>query len=303
MKFIRLIALSFILFSNLGLFAQQSIESAMKALENSKSVTNEVYNERRNPVTKAVVSSNRLYEFSDDKLANKLIDAIRKERGNAASFQMNSRNPKAAYNITFEKKDGSAYSKYTLVQQGDGMWVFSVIKSTAKTSSSKKKGKSKDHSQYHKVPGVQSTYSIYNKGYNLAVYDEKGIPPEWACIGAGIIHDSNGNAIVIEKCDKDMAVSSARSYNCVTVVNNTDEAGAYAREQAAYAREQAAYARQQAAYAREQAAYARQQAVEARQQAVKAQRKAVEAKKKAMKQSRSRTVTTVSGGNYYVSYN
>lgn len=302
MKFIRLIALSFILFSNLGLFAQQSIESAMKSLENSKSVTNEVYNERRNPVTKAVVSSNRLYEFSDDKLANKLIDAIRKERGNAASFQMNSRNPKAAYNITFEKKDGSAYSKYTLVQQGDGMWVFSVIKSTAKTSSSKKKGKSKDHSQYYKVPGVQSTYSIYNKGYNLAVYDEKGIPPEWACIGAGTIHDSNGNAIVIEKCDKDMAHSSARSYSCVTVVND-NEAAAYAREQAAYAREQAAYARQQAAYAREQAAYAREQAVEAQKKAVKAQKKAAEAKKKAMKRSRSKTVTTVSGGNYYVSYN
>lgn len=296
MKFIRLIALSFILFSNLGLFAQQSIESAMKSLENSKSVTNEVYNERRNPVTKAVVSSNRLYEFSDDKLANKLIDAIRKERGNAASFQMNSRNPKAAYNITFEKKDGSAYSKYTLVQQGDGMWVFSVIKSTAKTSSSKKKGKSKDHSLYYKVPGVQSTYGIYHKGYNLAVCDEKGIPFEWACIGAGTIHDSNGNAIVIEKCDKDMAGGGARSYNCVTVVNNTDEA-------AAYAREQAAYARQQAAYAREQAAYARQQAVEAQKKAVKAQKKAAEAKKKSMKRSHSKTVTSISGGNYYVSYN
>lgn len=302
MKFIRLIALSLILFSNLGLFAQQSIESAMKSLENSKSVTNEVYNERRNPVTKAVVSSNRLYEFSDDKLANKLIDAIRKERGNAASFQMNSRNPKAAYNITFEKKDGSAYSKYTLVQQGDGMWVFSVIKSTAKTSSSKKKGKSKDHSLYYKVPGVQSTYGIYHKGYNLAVCDEKGIPFEWACIGAGTIHDSNGNAIVIEKCDKDMVHSSARSYSCVTVVND-NEAAAYAREQAAYAREQAAYARQQAAYAREQAAYAREQAVEAQKKAVKAQKKAAEAKKKAMKRSHSKTVTSVSGGNYYVSYN
>lgn len=299
MKFIRLIALSFILCSNLGLSAQQSIESAMKALENSKSVTNGVYNERRNPTTKAVVSSNRLYEFSDDKIANKLIDAIRKERGNAASFQMNSRNPKAAYNITFEKKDGSAYSKYTLVQQGDGMWVFSVIKSTAKTSSSKKKNK--DHSQYHEVPGVQSTYSIYNKGYNLAVYDEKGIPPEWACIGAGTIHDSNGNPIVIETCDNDMAVSSPRSYNCMTVFNETDEAAARAREQAAYAREQAAYARQQAAYAREQAACARRQAIEARQKAIKAEKKAAEAHKKALKQSRSRNVTT--GGNYYVSYN
>ncbi len=52
MNHIRHIAVTLLLLSPFGLFAQHSIDSAMKALENAKSVTNEVYSERRNPTTK-----------------------------------------------------------------------------------------------------------------------------------------------------------------------------------------------------------------------------------------------------------
>ncbi len=73
MNHIRHIAVTLLLLSPFGLFAQHSIDSAMKALENAKSVTNEVYSERRNPTTKEIESASYLFEFTDNKLADKII--------------------------------------------------------------------------------------------------------------------------------------------------------------------------------------------------------------------------------------
>lgn len=289
MNLIRLTALSILLLSSLGAMAQQAIDSAMKSLEKSKSVTNEVYSERRDPDTKAVVSSNRLYEFTDDALANKLIEAIRKERGNASSFQMNNRNPNSGYAITFESKDGRSYSKYALVQNGE-LWVFSVVKSTARSSSSKKR--SKDRSDYYEVPGVSLSFDDGLDQLKMAMLDDNGCSMITG-LTSGILYDSKGKRIIVERKTN----GSRNSYTTTSVSSNgkmivtitksaqeNDDCAAEARRIAAEAR---AEARRAAAEARAQAAEARAEAAEARKEAAEARKEAAKARVKASKSRKS----------------
>ncbi|WP_297066989.1 hypothetical protein [uncultured Duncaniella sp.] len=142
MNHIRHIAVTLLLLSPFGLFAQQSIDSAMKALENAKSVTNEVYSERRNPSTKEIESASYLFEFTDNKLADKIIEAMRKERSKACAYEMSNRHSNSmVYSISFQDSKGS-FSKYTLLQRGSSKWMLSVKKGTAKSSSKSSKSKS-----------------------------------------------------------------------------------------------------------------------------------------------------------------
>lgn len=142
MNHIRYIAVTLLLLSPFGLFAQQSIDSAMKALENAKSVTNEVYSERRNPSTKEIESASYLFEFTDNKLADKIIEAMRKERSKACAYEMSNRHSNSmVYSISFQDSKGS-FSKYTLLQRGSSKWMLSVKKGTAKSSSKSSKSKS-----------------------------------------------------------------------------------------------------------------------------------------------------------------
>lgn len=132
--------------SVLGAAAQQSVESAIKSLENSKSVTNEVYSEKRNPSNKAIVRSDRMFEFTDNKIASKIIEAIRKERSKAAAFQMNTAAGQAVYTITFDNGKGP-YAKYSLIQNGSG-WVLAIVKSNGSSSKSRKH----DDSSFLEIP-------------------------------------------------------------------------------------------------------------------------------------------------------
>ena len=132
MNHIRHIAVTLLLLSPFGLFAQQSIDSAMKALENAKSVTNEVYSERRNPTTKEIESASYLFEFTDNKLADKIIEAMRKERSKACAYEMSNRHSNSlVYSISFQNANGS-FSKYTLLQRGSSKWMLSVKKECGK---------------------------------------------------------------------------------------------------------------------------------------------------------------------------
>ena len=330
MNFIRLTALSILLLSSLSVVAQQAIDSAMKALEKSKSVTNEVYSERRDPDSKTVVSSNRLYEFTDNALANKLIDAIRKERGNASSFQMNNRNPNAGYAITFESKDGRSYAKYALVQKGE-LWVFSVIKSTVRVNSSKKRGK--DRSEYHEIPGVSLSFDGDLDRLDMALLDNNGCSMLTG-VTPGVIYDSKGNRIFVEGTKEDAltythttttvsrdgktivtitssdpvveAAQTIKEANCVAIQARAEarkaafEASSKASKAAAEAR---AVALRQAAEARAAAAEARaktlREAAETRKKAAEARQKAAEARAKAAKARKSQKSSSTS--YYYFS--
>lgn len=320
MNFIRLTALSILLLSSLSVVAQQAIDSAMKALEKSKSVTNEVYSERRDPESKTVVSSNRLYEFTDNALANKLIDAIRKERGNASSFQMNNRNPNAGYAITFESKDGRSYAKYALVQKGE-LWVFSVIKSTVRVNSSKKRGK--DRSEYHEIPGVSLSFDGDLDRLDMALLDNNGCSMLTG-VTPGVIYDSKGNRISVEGTKEDAltythtTTTVSRDGKTIVTITSSDpvveaaaqtikEANCVAIQARAEARKAAAEARavalRQAAEARAVAAEARaktlREAAETRKKAAEARKKAAEARAKAAKARKSQKSSSTS--YYYFS--
>lgn len=106
MKYIRHIAATLLCLTAIGAAAQQAVESAVKTLINSKSITNEIYSERRNPKTKAIVRSDRVFNFTDNKIASKIVEAIRKERDKASAFQMNSRPGNAIYKIVFDNDKG-----------------------------------------------------------------------------------------------------------------------------------------------------------------------------------------------------
>ena len=327
MNFIRLTALSILLLSSLSVVAQQAIDSAMKALEKSKSVTNEVYSERRDPDSKTVVSSNRLYEFTDNALANKLIDAIRKERGNASSFQMNNRNPNAGYAITFESKDGRSYAKYALVQKGE-LWVFSVIKSTVRVNSSKKRGK--DRSEYHEIPGVSLSFDGDLDRLDMALLDNNGCSMLTG-VTPGVIYDSKGNRISVEGTKEDAltythttttvsrdgktivtitssdpvveaAAQTIKEANCVAIQARAEarkaafEASSKASKAAAEARAVALRARAAAAEAR---AKSLREAAETRKKAAEARKKAAEARAKAAKARKSQKSSSTS--YYYFS--
>ncbi|MDE7474707.1 MAG: DUF5024 domain-containing protein [Duncaniella sp.] len=130
MKILHRIAIAILLLSPLGAAAQSILESVMKDVEKSKSLTNEVYSERRNPDTKTLEKASYAFEFTDNKLADKLIDAIRRERDHASSYELVNRHNQSrnvVYTITFDTP--KAYAQYTLIQRGESKWMLTVTKS------------------------------------------------------------------------------------------------------------------------------------------------------------------------------
>lgn len=198
MNHIRHIAVTLLLLSPFVLFAQQSIDSAMKALENAKSVTNEVYSERRNPTTKEIESASYLFEFTDNKLADKIIEAMRKERSKACAYEMSNRHSNSiVYSISFQDSKG-AFSKYTLLQRGSSKWMLSVKKGTSKSSSksssrssSKSSSKSKSSKARTDIIGIDDDLlEIYGINPSISDYAQTD--------GATTIYTGpDGNTIVI----------------------------------------------------------------------------------------------------------
>lgn len=170
MNIIRRIAIAILLLSPLGAAAQQSIDSAMKAIENSKSLTNEVYSERRNPESGAIEKASYAFEFTDNKLAEKLIDAIRRERERASSYELVNRHNQSKnviYTITFDTP--KSYAQYTLIQRGESKWMLTVTKSSPKSatkSSTKSRTRSKDRSDIR-----ISTYRDGNENVFININD------------------------------------------------------------------------------------------------------------------------------------
>ena len=67
-------------------FAQSSLDKIIEPLKDGDKGSSVVYREKRNPTTKAIIESALLVEFNDSKLANKIIETMKKERQNAANF-------------------------------------------------------------------------------------------------------------------------------------------------------------------------------------------------------------------------
>lgn len=122
----RALFISFILIllSPLALRAQGSLANIVESIEDNKQVSNVMYREKRDPVTRKVVRSTRLIVFSDAKLAKRLVSAIKKERPNAVNYQVSNENNSSVYCIEFN--DTKDYSRYSLIQEGKERWTLSV---------------------------------------------------------------------------------------------------------------------------------------------------------------------------------
>ena len=112
-----------VMFPALGAMAQSSIDAAIATLQKSKSVTNEIFSEKRDPSTRAVIRSSRMFNFDDDKMAAKIRDAMKKTTSGAE-----------VYSISFEDSKHMAI-KYVLIRQHRGGWVLSVDKARRSSSS------------------------------------------------------------------------------------------------------------------------------------------------------------------------
>jgi len=134
MKFLRYILMVIVMFPALGAMAQSSIDAAIATLQKSKSVTNEIFSEKRDPSTRAVIRSSRMFNFDDDKMAAKIRDAMKKERSKAVVFQMKTTSGAEVYSISFEDSKHMAI-KYVLIRQHRGGWVLSVDKARRSSSS------------------------------------------------------------------------------------------------------------------------------------------------------------------------
>ena len=111
--------------SSLGAMAQSSIEAAIEALQKSKSVTNEIFSERRDPSTRAVIRSSRLFNFDD---------------GGAE-----------VYSISFEDNK-HLYTKYVLIRECRGGWILSIDKSLNHSSKDRSEWEPSDTIWFDQLP-------------------------------------------------------------------------------------------------------------------------------------------------------
>lgn len=154
----RTIVIAILLSLPSGMSAQQAIESVIKRLETSKSVTNQVYSERRDNKNGKIKTSNCMFEFNDDKIAEKLIEAIKKDREKASSYNVTKQAERVSYSISFVN-DGM-YSKYTLFQCNKPKWMLTTKKSPinvekATRKNSRRKSSAKDRSEFNSVQRLQ----------------------------------------------------------------------------------------------------------------------------------------------------
>ncbi|MDE7148196.1 MAG: DUF5024 domain-containing protein [Duncaniella sp.] len=158
MKFLRYILMVIAMLPALGAMAQSSIDAAIAALQKSKSVTNEIFSEKRDPSTRAVIRSSRMFNFDDDKMAAKIRDAMKKERSKAVAFQMKTTSGAEVYSISFEDNKHMCL-KYVLIRQHRGGWVLSVDKAQ-RASSSKDRSDSEitDTIWFDSLPAIPDSF-------------------------------------------------------------------------------------------------------------------------------------------------
>lgn len=108
-------------------FAQKSIDKIIKDIPDNKrcEVT---YGEERNPKTKAVIRSKIVALINSDDLARKLEIAFRKERDNAVSIKLITK--EHYIKLTF-CEPSSVTSEYTLQRQNNKQWLLIAQKKGA----------------------------------------------------------------------------------------------------------------------------------------------------------------------------
>lgn len=105
-------------------FAQSSLDKIIEPLKDGDKGSSVVYREKRNPTTKAIIESALLVEFNDSKLANKIIETMKKERQNAANFSSYDNRNNKNYKIEYHSKNGDS-SEYSIFLERN-KWTLTV---------------------------------------------------------------------------------------------------------------------------------------------------------------------------------
>ncbi|MCX4368365.1 MAG: hypothetical protein OSJ41_02510 [Duncaniella sp.] len=105
-------------------FAQSSLDKIIEPLKDGDKGSSVVYREKRNPTTKAIIESALLVEFNDSKLANKIIETMKKERQNAANFSSYDNRNNKNYKIEYHSKNGDS-SEYCIFLERN-KWTLTV---------------------------------------------------------------------------------------------------------------------------------------------------------------------------------
>lgn len=104
--------------------AQSSIEKIIEPLKDGDKGYSVVYREKRSPKTRAVIESSLYLDFSDDKLANRVIEAFKKERSNSVDYSAYEDRRSKTYKIKFMDKYGST-AEYAIFKEGS-KWTITV---------------------------------------------------------------------------------------------------------------------------------------------------------------------------------
>ncbi len=105
-------------------FAQSSFDKKIEPIKAGDKGSSVVYREKRNPTTKAIIESALLVEFNDSKLANKIIETMKKERQNAANFSSYDNRNNKNYKIEYHSKNGDS-SEYCIFLERN-KWTLTV---------------------------------------------------------------------------------------------------------------------------------------------------------------------------------
>jgi len=147
------------LLASISASAQSSIEKIIEPLKDGDKGTSVAYREKRNPQTHAIVESSIFINFTDNKLANKIIEAFKKERVKSIDYSAYNEKQGQTYRIKFLDKDGTS-SEYGLYQE-KSRWTLTVRifnRSATSTKSSKRTGKSPKKPR--KVRSIQNISDI-----------------------------------------------------------------------------------------------------------------------------------------------
>ncbi|MCM1164360.1 MAG: DUF5024 domain-containing protein [Muribaculaceae bacterium] len=144
-KFI--ISLLALLLAPAFLSAQALVQKVFDELAESNKTINEYYKEFRDPKTRVVTESERMFFFKDGKFSNRLIEAFKKDCQNAIEYQMNQAGNSFIYKISFQGEPGGMIQTitYTLTK-ADGKYALKRDVHTKKSNvGSRKKSSSSKH--------------------------------------------------------------------------------------------------------------------------------------------------------------
>ena len=121
MKIYRIILILLLAIVPSVCLAQTSLVKVLDSLEDSDKVRDVIYQEKRDPKTRKIYECKRIFTFTDQKLARRIIDAFKKERPNSVNYQINVDNNSAVYLSDFRKD--RLKTRFTLIKDGQ-KWTF-----------------------------------------------------------------------------------------------------------------------------------------------------------------------------------